>query len=118
MLIFSVVCHLSFFSISYCHLKKHTQNISFNLKGFYFAFAKDCSTFVISPLHCLKENTLPLSSSVLLLVKRESDADVLCKCLEIKMFTLLTDGESLWVHTQQLIKLSVPYPATQYLKHL
>lgn len=120
LIFFRFFCHLvlGFFPISCCRLKKHTQNMSFNLKDFCFAFAKDCSTFVISPLDGLKENTLPLSSPVLLMVKGESDADVLCKCLEIKMLTLLIDGESLWVRTQELIKLSVPHPATLDLQHL
>lgn len=68
----------------------------------------DSFPFFLIALDGLKENTLPLSSSVLLMVKRESDADVLHKCLEIKVLTLLTDGESLWVCTQELIKLSVP----------
>lgn len=90
----------------------------FNLKDFCFAFARDSFTFVLIPLDGLKENTLPLSSSVLLMAERESDADILRKCLEIKMLTLLTDGESLWVCTQELIKLSVLHPGTLYLQHL
>lgn len=96
--------------------------MSFNLKDFFvvvvFPCASDSFTFVLIAWDGLKENTLPLSRSVLLMVKRESGADVLCKCLEIKMLTLLTDGESLWVCTQELIKLSVPHPATLYLQHL
>lgn len=46
-----------------------TQNMSFNLNYFCFTVAKDCSTFVISSLDGLKENTLPLSISILLLFK-------------------------------------------------
>lgn len=46
------------------------------------------------------------------MVQGESDADVFRKCLEIATLTLLVDGESLWVRTQELKKLSVLHPAT------
>lgn len=104
------------FSISYFHLiNNHTKNTSFNSQYFHLVFAKGCSAFVIIPMDGLKKNTSPSSSSVLLLVRGESDADMLCKCLEIKMLTLLIDGESLWVYTWELIKLSVRHSATVYL---
>lgn len=109
---FSYSLPFFFFFTTNFGFKKHTQNTSFNLKNFCFMFAKHCSTVVISSLDGLKENTLPPASSVQLLVKGGSDADVLCKCLEIKMLTLLINGESLWACTQELIKLSVLHSAT------
>lgn len=104
------------FSLTKKRKKNHPQNISLNLEYFFLMFAKVCSTFVISPLDGLNQNTSPPSRSVLLLVKGESDTDMLGKCLEIKMLTLLIDGKSLWVYTQELIKLSVPHPTTLYLQ--
>lgn len=62
--------------------------MSFNVKNFCFSFASSPFTFFLIPLDGLKENTLPFSSSILLMVKRESDADVLHKGSEIKILTL------------------------------
>lgn len=91
--------------------------MSFSLKDFYFPFASDSFICALIPLDVLKENTLPLSSSVLLMVKRGSDADVLHKCLEIKMLTLLTDGESMGLCTGANKAFSTA-PCHPVLQHL